>query len=144
MTTLYRAYDAAERLLYVGITDQHPSDRLAAHASSGWSKYSVRVDLTRYDDHETAAAAELSAISDEDPVWNRAGRPIERHQQWMLAYPDRHADDVSPQELKERLGERRRETDRLIAAALRKIMQEHGFAAPSAAAHAAGDRNESP
>jgi hypothetical protein len=55
----------------------------------------VKLTFERHSDRETAAAAELFAIRDEDPVWNVRGRPFERSMQWMAAYPDKHADDIS-------------------------------------------------
>jgi hypothetical protein len=54
--------------------------------------------LQRYSDREMAADAELAAIRDEDPVINLKGRACERYMQWMMAYPDRHADDITTRE----------------------------------------------
>ena len=51
-----------------------------------------------YSDREMAADAELAAIRDEDPVFNLKGRACERYMQWMMAYPDRHADDITTRE----------------------------------------------
>ena len=127
-TTLYRAYDSADRLLYVGISDD-PWGRLAQHgggAGSGWTRHAVKLTFETYVDRETASAAELSAIRNDDPVWNMKGRPIDRFLQWMIAYPGRHADDISPEHL--------HKTVTASAAA-------YGTAAPRGAAQ--GRRNES-
>ena len=40
----------------------------------------------------------LPPIRDEDPVFNLKGRACERYMQWMMAYPDRHADDITTRE----------------------------------------------
>ena len=97
-TTLYRVYDTADGLLYVGISDG-PFLRLSAHASAGWAAHAAKITLKQYSDRETAASAELSAIQGEDPVWNMAGRPHERFMQWMAAYPDKNPDDIDVEEL---------------------------------------------
>ena len=48
MPTLYRAYDAGDRLLfYVGITAQEPSVRLAPHGPSSWTAHAVRFTYGR-------------------------------------------------------------------------------------------------
>jgi hypothetical protein len=118
MTTLYRIYDGADRLLYVGIADS-VFDRLGRHTGARWTAYAAKVTLARYADRKAAAAAELAAIRDEDPVWNLAGRPFERHMQWMIAYPDRHADDISHEDLEEASRALTRVTDALVAKAWR-------------------------
>jgi hypothetical protein len=121
VTTLYRAYDAADRLLYVGITSGDPQRRLGQHRSqaSGWLEHARRYTYEHYADRESAAAAERSAICSEDPVWNRdrpGDRRIgycghERYLKWMLAYPDQHADDISDQQVQDWLDAKQRERD---------------------------------
>jgi hypothetical protein len=114
-TTLYRAFDARDRLLYVGITDQEPSIRLAQHCVKPWMAHAVRFTYDRYSDRETAAAAELSAISNEDPVFNIAGRAIERTIRGYVAYSaGKHADDVTAADIERH----ERHQDRLCAEAL--------------------------
>lgn len=94
MTTLYRAYDAADQLLYVGISDVE-FFRLAQHgASAPWAVYATTITLERYPARSLAEAAERDAIATEDPVWNREGRPIARYLQWMRAYPHFDPDEV--------------------------------------------------
>jgi predicted GIY-YIG superfamily endonuclease len=89
-TTVYRAYDEGGRLLYVGIAD-NAFARFGTHAQGGaaWTAHVTTITLERYNDRETAAAAELSAIRNEDPVWNMRDRPLNRYMRWMIAYPDR-------------------------------------------------------
>lgn len=115
--TLYRAYDDAGQLLYVGMSIS-PLARLEQHANGPWMAHVANVTFERYPDRETAAAAERSAIRCEDPVFNRAGRPIERAMQWWVAYQlGKHADDVTPQDV----ARCRRDLDALCAAALKSL-----------------------
>jgi GIY-YIG catalytic domain len=94
MTTLYRAYDAADRLLYVGIADKLVTERLLQHSSpgsfighwilngdsligarwgGGWTDDMTTVRVKHYDDRKAAMAAESAAIRDEHPLFNRSG-----------------------------------------------------------------------
>lgn len=97
-TTLYRVFDGQERLLYVGISDD-PWNRLGRHRNAGWTHHAVRITLETHASREAAAAAELAAIRGEDPVWNNQGRNATRFYKWMMAYPSKHADDISDEEL---------------------------------------------
>jgi hypothetical protein len=93
-TTLYRAFDDRERLLYVGISDSEFT-RLAQHAASApWTVYAVKILLERHTLRSDAEEAERVAIATEDPVWNQMGRPTKRFLQWMAAYPDGDPDAV--------------------------------------------------
>lgn len=67
---LYRFFDTAGRLLYVGITDD-PHVRWAAHArnSSWWPQVSV-VHTEWFDSRTEASAAEVACIRHEDPLHN--------------------------------------------------------------------------
>ena len=108
-TTLYRAFDDQERLLYVGISDGD-FIRLAQHAASApWTVYAVKVTLERFTLRTDAERAESTAILEEDPVWNVKGRPLERFYQWMAAYPNGDPDAVDASEVVER-ARRRLET----------------------------------
>jgi hypothetical protein len=107
-TTLYRAYDARDRLLYVGISDGE-FIRLAQHAASApWTMYAATITLKRYVRRADAEQAERAAILDEDPVWNVKGRPLARFYQWMAAYPDGDPDAVDALELVQRAQQRLR------------------------------------
>jgi hypothetical protein len=97
-TTLYRAFDRQRRLLYVGISDGLLL-RFSAHAdAAAWARYAEVITLERFDNRAVAAAAELAAIRDEDPVFNKYGRPLARWRQWMAAYPNGDPDATEPEE----------------------------------------------
>ena len=72
-TEVYRFYNEADQLLYVGITDNWPA-RFHEHAKkSAWYKEARRIDLKPFETREEALAEELSAIHNEDPLWNING-----------------------------------------------------------------------
>lgn len=74
-TAIYRFYDASERLLYIGITE-NPRARFADHESKKpWWKDVTRHSIEWRETREEAEAAELEAIRAERPVWNVAGSP---------------------------------------------------------------------
>lgn len=88
---VYRCYDAADRLLYIGCT-QDVEARIAVHrsswnnpASAGLSMRMTRYDATEYPDKETARAAERQAIHDEAPLFNL------HHQRERMTPADRYA-----------------------------------------------------
>lgn len=96
-TTLYRAFDERRRLLYVGISDG-PLLRFNAHTgAAAWAQYAEVITLERFANRAIAAAAELAAIRDEDPVFNKYGRPLARWQEWMAVYPDGNSDTLEPE-----------------------------------------------
>lgn len=69
-TGLYRHFDAAGALLYVGVS-LNTTARLAAHgATSGWFSEIARVDVVHYPTRDDALAAERVAIETEKPRWN--------------------------------------------------------------------------
>jgi hypothetical protein len=99
------------------------NERLEEHQALGyrdtWHHHIATLRFTRYDDRATAMAAESAAIGDEDPVFNIAGRPRERFIRWMVAYPDRHADDITEADIEEHDREWDRELARLAEEFLR-------------------------
>lgn len=102
-TILYRAFDTAGRLIYVGISDGIFL-RLGQHAdNSGWVHHAATITLERFDERADAEAAELAAIRTEDPVWNVSGRPYERYVRWMAAYPNGDPDTVDVAEIESNL-----------------------------------------
>ncbi|MFI7009999.1 GIY-YIG nuclease family protein [Streptomyces sp. NPDC050145] len=75
-TALYRLYDSAGALLYVGITHD-PVARWGSHAAtkSWWGDVQRRV-LEWHDDRDRAEVAEVEAIRAELPRHNVAASPI--------------------------------------------------------------------
>lgn len=68
---LYRHFDAAGRLLYVGIAN-HPKRRLVAHGSAKapWHSSVSSSTYERFPNRAKAAEAEQLAIKEESPLWN--------------------------------------------------------------------------
>lgn len=71
MTTLYRIYGEGKTLLYVGITDNYGA-RMRQHADKHWWAEVRSIAVTEYATRATAAEAEVEAIVDESPKYNRA------------------------------------------------------------------------
>jgi predicted GIY-YIG superfamily endonuclease len=67
---VYRHFDAADRLLYVGMTN-NPKRRLAEHKCRAvWGDQIARVEVVWMRTAEEAAAAEVDAIRTERPMFN--------------------------------------------------------------------------
>lgn len=74
-TALYRLYDSAGRLLYIGISYQ-PDVRFEQHSESkSWWPEVARREVQWFDDRPTAAAAEAIAVRTEDPEHNGTYSP---------------------------------------------------------------------
>lgn len=76
-TAVYRPYDAAGTLLYVG-KSRNPAGRCKQHAKvKPWWPDVARVDVEWFDSGDEAEAAEIAAIRAERPRWNvqHAARP---------------------------------------------------------------------
>jgi hypothetical protein len=70
---LYRHFDIAKVLLYVGV-ERDPLARLGAHiAHSRWREMLVWVHITRFATRREALIAETTAIRVEKPLYNVAG-----------------------------------------------------------------------
>jgi len=73
VTTLYRFFDADDRLLYVGIAG-NPGRRFHQHANGPdgkpWWSHVARSTMEHFDTREEAAAAEVAAIVTERPMHN--------------------------------------------------------------------------
>lgn len=70
---LYRHFDAAGVLLYVGITvDVHVRTRTHAKLAE-WAPQAAAGTVTWYPSEAAARAAELEAIKSERPLWNLLG-----------------------------------------------------------------------
>lgn len=71
-TALYRLFDAAGRLLYVGIS-ANPEERLKSHASTApWWPLVASREIAEYPSRDAAEGAETEAITTEHPLYNRA------------------------------------------------------------------------
>jgi hypothetical protein len=69
-TALYRQYDAAGVLLYVGVT-YSPGGRFDSHSSaSAWWPFAHHATWEWYPDRELAETAEIQAITTELPLFN--------------------------------------------------------------------------
>jgi predicted GIY-YIG superfamily endonuclease len=79
VTTLYRFYDALDRLLYVGITSSF-GHRIQEHAEDKWWWRTVRSAMVEhYETRGLAATVETKAIRSEDPLYNIADHPNPRY-----------------------------------------------------------------
>lgn len=69
-TALYRYYDDADRLLYIGITD-HLIGRTLDHVQgSSWAEFATRATIERHPTRKDAEDAERAAIKAEGPLFN--------------------------------------------------------------------------
>lgn len=69
-TALYRWWDEADVLLYIGISDEL-LERLTSHVKdSAWMDFAVRSTITRYPSRTKAEVAEVEAIKGEQPLFN--------------------------------------------------------------------------
>jgi len=74
-TAVYRLYDSADHLLYVGITHD-PEQRWTTHAGTKtWWPQVAHNTIEWHDNRQLAEAAEKTAIRDERPAHNRADSP---------------------------------------------------------------------
>lgn len=73
--SVYRLYDGADQLLYVGCSN-NPAKRLRAHArTSPWWPNVARIVVVEYPARALAEQAERTAIDLEKPLHNLAGAP---------------------------------------------------------------------
>jgi hypothetical protein len=69
---LYRHFDDASLLLYVGITDNLGDRTNSGHArTSDWVQFADHAEAEWHDSREQASAAEQAAVREERPVFNR-------------------------------------------------------------------------
>lgn len=74
---VYRHFDTAGQLLYVG-SSFSPHNRKHGHSSaSPWYPQSVRMTEEWFDSQRRALDAELRAIKTEAPIYNLQGKPKE-------------------------------------------------------------------
>ena len=74
---LYRMYDSADRLLYVGITC-NPGTRFTDHRKKkDWWNTVHRITMEHFSSRELLACAEVSAIKAEGPIHNIIHNTVE-------------------------------------------------------------------
>jgi predicted GIY-YIG superfamily endonuclease len=67
---LYRLYDSADVLLYVGIS-RYPSERFKEHAGDkAWWHHVTRHEIVWLDSRDEAVRAEAKAVTEERPLYN--------------------------------------------------------------------------
>jgi predicted GIY-YIG superfamily endonuclease len=74
-TCLYRHFDTAGALLYVGVSSDPRARRHWHNAASTWSSAIARTDEEWFHTRKAALAAEREAIVTENPIHNRQGVP---------------------------------------------------------------------
>lgn len=72
MNTLYRFYNAAGELLYIGLTTRLPQRFRDHRQSKEWWSQVARIELQHYETHGELVAAEVNAIRQEHPRHNVA------------------------------------------------------------------------
>lgn len=81
-TTLYRAFNGENELLYVGISHSVMA-RIGQHKSAGvWHGKCVRITLEHFATRELARKAENKAIKKEYPIYNKQGKPTGVDDYW--------------------------------------------------------------
>lgn len=96
--TLYRAYDKAGQLLYVGVSCRGIR-RFDEHAKRPWWQTVAAIKVEHFHDRKAAFDAESLAITAEAPVHNRAGVPTRTcgvPTRAGLGLPCRHLTDGGP------------------------------------------------
>lgn len=74
-THLYRHFDAAHNLLYVGVTCDTEARKAAHKTSSHWFSDVDTIEFVEFSDRESALNAEIIAIIQDRPKWNVIGNP---------------------------------------------------------------------
>lgn len=69
-TALYRHYDEANKLLYVGVSISALTRYLSHKNGSDWSDEAVRMEVEWFNSREEALDAEIEAIKNELPIYN--------------------------------------------------------------------------
>jgi predicted GIY-YIG superfamily endonuclease len=73
--TLYRFYNSDGELLYVGISNTWHRRFHQHEKNAGWFSRVASATFESYDSREAVEAAELSAIQNENPQFNKASNP---------------------------------------------------------------------
>lgn len=82
-TELYRHYDAAGRLLYVGIS-LDATVRLQGHRVKSWFDLVSFITIERFSTRTEALTAERDAILKEEPEFNRVYRTSKEVEEFRL------------------------------------------------------------
>jgi hypothetical protein len=77
-TAIYRYFDEAGALLYVGISNNPEIRRRQHEESSGWYRFAAQWSVEWYEMRTDAARQELAAIEAERPMFNRTGTGADR------------------------------------------------------------------
>lgn len=89
---VYRHYDAAGALLYVGCSTD-PAARLYSHfKESAWAKLIASVTFEWFDDRADAIRAESDAIHEGRPRFNKARNPVAEAGTIQASYSDKVAE----------------------------------------------------
>lgn len=93
-TTLYRAYNQADELLYVGISGDFLVRTKQHSVSSKWHKLAAKITLTHFETRSDAEQAEVEAIRSEKPLFNKKDNEdwhnSSTHLTNILGYSDSH------------------------------------------------------
>ncbi len=77
---LYRHFDADGVLLYIGITDWNPGRDHQHSQNAVWAEFAHRMESEWLADREAAKVAEIAAIEDEVPIFNKKHAPSGREE----------------------------------------------------------------
>ncbi|MEQ8511188.1 MAG: hypothetical protein RLN67_02400 [Algiphilus sp.] len=72
-TTLYRYFDAENRLLYVGVANDFEARDRAHRSASPWYQQKAQATTTQFPTRAEALAAERQAVRNESPLHNEQG-----------------------------------------------------------------------
>ena len=105
-TTLYRAYNSENELLYVGISHSVMA-RIGQHKNAGvWHGKCVRITLEHFATRELARKAENKAIKKEYPIYNKQGKPSGFDDYWKNKRQQERSQEIAEinRQRKERYG----------------------------------------
>jgi predicted GIY-YIG superfamily endonuclease len=117
LTTVYRLFDANDRLLYVG-TSAEPQGRWEQHAREKlWWSAVTRAEVDWHPSRTDAMAAERAAIQNENPLHNDKATPIEA----VFPYQGNRGPSMETV-LRRAITEQRKSLDRLAVAVERAAL----------------------
>lgn len=85
-TALYRPFDADDRLLYVGVTDEVGQRESSHRRRSSWVAFAVRTDVEWFPSRVEAERAEVRAITSERPLFNDRHNDTPEARQRLVEY----------------------------------------------------------